>query len=61
MSDRTRTEQIEALRRAIAASGLSMSDYARTVLIREPRTVRRWITGDSPIPQAVLDYLGRQP
>lgn len=47
------------LRAAIAASGLSAVIYARTVLIRDPRTVRRWLAGDSPIPESVIQYLER--
>lgn len=45
------------LRAAIAASGLTTSGYARNVLIRDPRTVRRWLAGTSPIPAAVLAHL----
>ena len=50
---------IAQLRAAIDRSGLSASAYARTVLIRDPRTVRRWMAGDSPIPDAVREYLAR--
>jgi hypothetical protein len=53
----TRAEQIALLRQAIQSSGLSASAYARDVLTRDPRTVRRWLAGDSPIPRAVLDKL----
>jgi hypothetical protein len=59
MPDRTRTEQIRALRAAIARSGLSQRQFARDILTRDPRTVRRWLSGDSPIPQAVLAWLGK--
>lgn len=45
------------LRAAIKASGLSATAYARQVLIRNPRTVRRWLAGDSPIPEAVREFL----
>lgn len=55
----TRAEQSEQLRAAIRRSGLSISAYARTVLVREVRTVQRWLAGDSPIPHAVLDFLAR--
>lgn len=48
---------LDLLRAAITASGLSTSIYARKVLIRDPRTVRRWLSGESPIPQSVIDYL----
>lgn len=50
---------VARLRAAIVASGLSASAYARQVLIRAPRTVRRWLAGDSPIPQAVREFLKR--
>lgn len=48
------------LRQAIAASGLSVSAYARQVMIRESRTVRRWLSGESPIPKAVAEWLEKQ-
>ena len=51
---------VSLLREAVRASGLTSSAYARRVLIREPRTCRRWLRGESPIPQAVCDYLERQ-
>lgn len=51
---------VEQLRAAIQASGLSASAYARNILIRDPRTVRRWLAGDAPIPKSVLDYLKGQ-
>ncbi len=44
---------LAALRAAIAASGLSASQFARDILWREPRTLRRWLAGESPIPEAV--------
>ena len=54
MTDRDR------LARVIAASGLSAARYAREVLVREPRTIRRWLAGDSPIPKEVLAFLAKQ-
>lgn len=53
-------EAIAQLRAAITASGLSVSVYARHVLIRDARTVRRWLAGDSPIPIAVHAFLERE-
>lgn len=44
---------------ALRASGLTAAAYARTVLIREPRTVRRWLAGQAPIPQTVRAFLAR--
>ena len=48
---------IEMLKHAIWVSGLTASDYARQILVRDPRTVRRWLAGDAPIPKSVRDYL----
>ena len=31
--------------------------YARDVLMRHPRTVHRWLSGESPIPGVVSDSL----
>ena len=56
----TRSEAVALLRAAIQRAGLSASEYARTVLVRDPRTVRRWLSGQSPIPQAVLDLIQRE-
>ena len=53
----TNRDYVALLREAIAQSGLTSSDYSRTVLIRNDRTLRRWLTGESPIPKAVSDYL----
>jgi hypothetical protein len=49
------------LRAAIEASGLSARQYAVTVLLRDERTVRRWLAGDSPIPAPVRQFLEGQP
>ena len=57
MTDCTRQAEIAALRAAIGRSGLSTSEYARTVLVRDPRTVRRWLAGDRQVPQAVLERI----
>jgi hypothetical protein len=47
----------ELLRAAIERSGLSARAFAVRVLIRDERTVRRWLAGDSPIPAVVLAKL----
>ncbi len=47
----------DVLARVIAASGLSARQYALTVLLRDERTVRRWLSGDSPIPKPVIAHL----
>ncbi|MEK9505554.1 hypothetical protein [Gaopeijia maritima] len=45
------------LRARIEKSGLSARRFAREVLLREDRTVRRWIARDSPVPLIVGDWL----
>ena len=47
----------EMLRRVIEASGMSARGFARDVLLRDERTVRRWLAGDSPIPEPVVAKL----
>jgi len=56
---RTQTESIALLRAAIDRSGLSLGEYAREVLVRDTRTVARWVAGEKPIPAAVLAMLTR--
>ncbi len=58
---RTRTEEVELLRRRLLESGLSSSRFAIERLIRQPRTVRRWLSGESPIPAVVLEWLQDPP
>jgi hypothetical protein len=48
---------IEILRTAIERSGLPARVFARDILLRDERTIRRWLAGDSPIPQAVIEWL----
>lgn len=48
---------IELLKQAIDASGLSDRRFAVEVLIRDERTVRRWLAAESPIPKVVRDFL----
>lgn len=55
------SDSIAALRSAIEASGLSARQYAADVLLRDERTVRRWLAGDSPIPDPVIRFLTRRP
>jgi hypothetical protein len=52
---------VELLRERIAASGLSARKFARDVLLRDERTVRRWLAGESPIPEPVIAFLRGQP
>jgi hypothetical protein len=53
----TRDEWTALLNRRIDESGLSARRFAREVLRRDERTIRRWIAGDSPIPGEVRDFL----
>lgn len=46
-----------ALRDALQSSGLSTEDYAKHILLREGRTVRRWLADESPIPHVVCQWL----
>jgi hypothetical protein len=51
----------ELLRKRIEQSGLSARQYAMQILLRDERTVRRWLKGDSPIPEVVLEFLKTDP
>lgn len=46
----------ELLQRAIARSELSNRAFAREIW-RDERTIRRWLSGESPIPKVVTDRL----
>lgn len=56
---KTKTEQIELLRERIDQSGLSATRFALDVMIRDPRNVRRWLSGEQSIPQRVVEWLVR--
>lgn len=47
----------DLLRSAIERSGFSARAFATDVLLRDERTVRRWLAGDSPIPEPVTAFL----
>lgn len=49
----------ELLKAAITKSGLSAVRYATDILIRDPRSVRRWLAGGQ-LPQAVRTFLEAQ-
>ena len=51
------TDPRKLLRRAIKASGLSNRKYAEQVLTRDERTIRRWLSGKTAIPRAVIAKL----
>lgn len=57
MSERNEWARAE-LKRRIAESGLSISDYSRNRLIRDPTTIFRWLNGKNPIPRVVCEHLG---
>ncbi len=54
------TPEVQELRAAITESGLSTRKFAAQVLVRHERTVRRWLAGDSQIPQSVLVWLAKR-
>jgi hypothetical protein len=43
----------ELIAKAIEVSGKSARRFAVEDLVRDERTVRRWLAGDSPLPRAV--------
>ena len=45
------------LREAVQRAGLSYEDFARRVLLRQSRTLRRWLSGESPVPAPVVQWL----
>ena len=45
------------LRAAIRSSGMPAEQYARRILIRDDRLVRRWLAGETAIPEAVITFL----
>jgi hypothetical protein len=47
----------ELVQAAIAKSGLPARVFARVCLLRDERTVRRWIAGDAPMPVIVREAL----
>jgi len=46
-----------SLRDAIDATGLTVSTYATTILVRTPSTVYRWLNGQRPVPKVVREFL----
>ncbi len=47
----------ELLRLRVSESGLSQTRFAREVLIRAPRSVKRWLAGETSLPQDVRAWL----
>ena len=54
---RTRKEWMSLLSDRIEQSGLSSHRFARDVLRRDDRTIRGWLSGESPIPHEVQLFL----
>jgi DNA-binding transcriptional regulator YiaG len=52
------TISADDVRAMIAQSGLSNSEWARSVAGRAPRTIRKWLAGE-PIPSDASDWLRR--
>jgi hypothetical protein len=50
-------DEVDLLSRRIEESGLSARRFAVDVLLRDERTIRRWLAGDSPIPKVVIGFL----
>ena len=50
----------ELLRAVIKRSGLSSRRYAVDVLLRDERTIRRWLNGHTSIPPIVVDFLNTE-
>jgi DNA-binding transcriptional regulator YiaG len=48
-----------ALRTLIASTGMSVQLFAVDVLARDSRTVRRWLSGETVIPDAAAQWLER--
>lgn len=61
MAEMTQTQARKALRAAIKASGLSQTKYAELVLLRDRRTISRWLKGDNDIPEKVVRFLAEEP
>ena len=51
------TADLKSLRRAIHRSGLSARMFAKTVIHRDERTVRRWLSGDVAVPTQMAQKL----
>ena len=51
------TPDQELILAAIQTSGLSARRFARSIMGRDERTIRRWVGGQSPIPKAARAFL----
>lgn len=55
--DPEKASRIKLLQRAIELSRISARQFAVRVLIRDERTIRKWLHGDSEVPDVVRDFL----
>ena len=55
----TKAERLALLQKHVEIAG-SVVSFARDVVIRERRTVHRWLDGDK-IPNVVVDWMQRNP
>jgi hypothetical protein len=53
----TQAARRRLLARCIRDSGMSQSEFAVSVLVRDARTVRRWLSSERPVPALVAYYL----
>ncbi|MFN8992949.1 MAG: hypothetical protein ACK5X3_04695 [Pseudomonadota bacterium] len=51
------TRTLDTLSAWIDQSGLSIAEFARKVLGRDERTVRRWLSGEIAIPQSAAAWI----
>jgi hypothetical protein len=51
-SDGWKRPDVEGIKEALAKAGLTQEQAAEIVGIKEGRTVRRWVGGETPIPYA---------
>lgn len=47
----------QLLRQRVRESGLTQARFAREVLIRSPRSVKRWAAGETALPEDVRTFL----
>jgi hypothetical protein len=50
---------VELLKNAIASTGMSVRRFAHEELVRDDRTVRKWLEGETTLPAQVRDRCRR--
>jgi hypothetical protein len=53
----TREDYRKLLLKRIGESRLSQRQFAALVVHRDERTVRRWVSGESPVPRCIHRFL----